>query len=95
MQLTEKTIFVMSCFTAFKSGTSSICLLTLSLSPVRMAWSTLKLLDDMESNLQSAGILSPTAMDTISPGTSSEVWMRLTWPERSTLASSGEYSFRA
>jgi hypothetical protein len=47
-------------------------LLTLTLSPVRIAWSTLKLLEEIEKILQSAGILSPTATETMSPGTISE-----------------------
>lgn len=61
----------MSCLTALASVTTSIDLLTLVLSPVKIAWSTLKLLEDTEINRQSAGILSPTEMDMISPGTSS------------------------
>lgn len=70
-------------------------LLTLLLSPVRIAWSTRKLLDEIEKSLQSAGTLFPTATDTMSPGTSSEAWMRAKWPERKTFASSGEYSLSA
>ena len=92
---TENSMFVMSCFTAFGSCTTSAVLLTLALSPVRMAWSILKLLEETERILQSAGILSPTATAMISPGTSSEAWTRVTKPDRNTLASSGEYSFRA
>jgi hypothetical protein len=70
--LTANNILDMSCFTALGSGTLSIPLFTLTLSPVKMAWSTLKLLEEIESSLQSAGILSPTETETISPGTSSE-----------------------
>jgi hypothetical protein len=70
-------------------------LFTLTLSPVRMAWSTLKLLDETERILQSAGILSPTATEMMSPGTSSDACTRMIWPDRITLASSGEYSLRA
>lgn len=88
-------MFDMSCLTALGSGTTSIDLLTLLLSPVRIAWSTRKLLDEIERSLQSAGTLSPTATDIMSPGTSSEAWMRARRPERNTLASSGEYSLRA
>jgi hypothetical protein len=75
-QLTEKSMFVMSCLTALESEIIPMDLLTLTLSPVRMAWSTRKLLEDIERSLQSAGILSPTATDTMSPGTSCEAWMR-------------------
>lgn len=92
---TENRMFVMSCLTARRSGTTSVDLFTLTLSPVRIAWSTRKLLDDIDINLQSAGTRSPTATDIISPGTSSDACMRETWPERSTVASSGEYSFKA
>ena len=62
----------MSCFTALTSGTTSAVLRTLSLSPVRIAWSTRKLLEEMDRSRQSAGILSPTDTEIISPGTSSE-----------------------
>lgn len=70
--LTENRVFVMSCFTALRSATGSTVLLTLTLSPVRIAWSTRILVEVTESSLQSAGILSPTATETMSPGTSSE-----------------------
>lgn len=93
--LTENSIFIMSCFTAPESGTTSTDLLTLTLSPVSMAWSTLKLLEDIDKILQSAGIWSPTATEMMSPGTSSEAWIRANWPDLRTLASSGEYSFKA
>ena len=92
---TENSMLNMSCLTALRSGTTSIDLVTLILSPVRIAWSTRKLLDEIERSLQSAGTLSPTATDIMSPGTSSEAWMRAIWPERNTFASSGEYSLRA
>lgn len=88
-------MLVMSCFTAFLSGTTSADLLTLVLSPVRMAWSTRKLLEETESTRQSAGILSPTAMAMISPGTNSDAIRREKWDDLRTLASSGEYSFNA
>ena len=78
MLRTENSIFVISCFTALWSVTTPADLCTLMLSPVRMAWSMRKLLDDTESNRQSAGILSPTATLTMSPGTSSEAWIRVT-----------------
>lgn len=93
--LTENRMLIMSCFTAFASATTSVDLCTLTLSPVRIAWSTRKLLEWTERSRQSAGILSPTATDTISPGTSSEAWIFCICPSRSTLASSGEYSFSA
>lgn len=92
---TEKSILVMSCLTAFSSETTSTDLFTLVLSPVRMAWSTRKLLEETESNRQSAGILSPTATVMMSPGTNSDAWMRANWEDRRTFASSGEYSLRA
>ena len=92
---TEKSIFVISCLTALSSLTTCTDLFALVLSPVRIAWSTRKLLEETESTLQSAGILSPTATVIISPGTNSEAWIRANWEERRTLASSGEYSLRA
>ena len=70
--LTEKSIFVISCFTALGSATGSRDLPTLVLSPVRIAWSTRRLVDVIESSRQSAGILSPTAIEIMSPGTRSE-----------------------
>ena len=94
-RLTENNILVISCFTACTSLTTSTPLFTLILSPVRIAWSTRKLLDVMDNNRQSAGILSPTETTMISPGTSSDAWTLPTFPERRTVASSGEYSFRA
>jgi hypothetical protein len=66
----------MSCFTAVASAMVSTDLLTLVASPVRMAWSILKLLDETDRSLQSAGILSPTATEMMSPGTSSDACMR-------------------
>ena len=69
-------MFVMSCLTAPASRTTPMDLFTLTLSPVRMAWSTLKLLEETERSLQSAGILSPTVTETMSPGTSSVAWIR-------------------
>jgi hypothetical protein len=88
-------MLVMSCLTALRSGTTSTYLLTLTLSPVRIAWSIRKLLEVTESSLQSAGILSPTATEMISPGTSSDACIREIWLERTTFASSGEYSLSA
>ena len=69
-------MLVMSCLTAFKSETTSMDLLTLTLSPVKIAWSIRKLLEETESTRQSAGILSPTATAMMSPGTNSDAWMR-------------------
>lgn len=88
-------MFVMSCLTALESGTISTYLLTLTLSPVNIAWSTLKLLDVTENSLQSAATLSPTATEMMSPGTISVARIRLILPDRMTFASSGEYSLRA
>lgn len=68
---TENNMLDMSCLTALGSRTTSMDLLTLMLSPVRIAWSTRKLLDEIERSLQSAGTLFPTATDMMSPGTSS------------------------
>lgn len=65
-------MLVISCLTALESETTLRDLCTLTLSPVRIAWSTRKLLDDTEMILQSAGILSPTETLMMSPGTSSD-----------------------
>jgi hypothetical protein len=85
----------MSCLTAFRSDTASIDFATLMLSPVKIAWSTRKLLEAMESILQSAGILSPTVTEMMSPGTSSDACIFDRIPARNTFASSGEYSLSA
>src|SRR5690242_538347 len=55
----------------------------------------MKLLLEIERILQSAGILSPIATETMSPGTKSSALMRLIAPSRTTLASFAEYSWRA
>lgn len=68
---------------------------TLALSPVRIAWSIRKLLEETEMSLESAGTLSPTETEMMSPGTSSEACIRVVWLLRTTFASSGEYSLRA
>jgi hypothetical protein len=70
-------------------------LFTLSLSPVRIDWSMLKLLLWIERILQSAGMRSPIATEMTSPGTRSSALMRLMAPSRTTLASLAEYSWRA
>src|ERR1700733_3570320 len=93
--LTANSILRISCFTALGSTTVSMDLFTLVASPVKIAWSILKLLDETDNSLQSAGILSPTATEIMSPGTSSDACMRAIWLDRRTFASSGEYSFRA
>lgn len=67
----ENSILTWSCLTALSSLTGRVSFPTLSLSPVRMAWSTRKLLLWMDRTRQSAGIRSPTATSTMSPGTSS------------------------
>lgn len=59
--LTEKSMFFLSWFTARGSGTGSVCLSTETDSPVKMDWSTLRVVDRMEVSLMSAGTLSPTA----------------------------------
>jgi hypothetical protein len=92
---TEKRMLVWSCFTARSSLTGAVDLCTLSLSPVSRAWSTRKLLEDIERRWLSAGILSPTDTAMMSPGTTSTAGIFLKWPSRMTFASSGEYSLRA
>jgi hypothetical protein len=62
---------------------------------VRIAWSTAKLLLCIARTLQSAGILSPTEIEMMSPGTKSSALTRVTWPSLITLASFAEYSWRA
>jgi len=92
---TENNMFTWSCLTALGSEITGVHFSTLPLSPVRIAWSILKLLLSVENNRQSAGILSPWARMTISPGTTiSERILRM-WPFLNTLAESGEYSDNA
>lgn len=88
-------MFVMSCLTARSSETVSTRLPTLMLSPVRTAWSTLKLELEKLMTRQSAGILSPTETEMMSPGTRAEAWIFWRRELRRTRVSSGEYSFRA
>lgn len=59
--LTEKSMFFLSWFTARGSGTGSVCLSTETDSPVKMDWSTLRVVERMDVSLMSAGTLSPTA----------------------------------
>lgn len=54
-------MFFLSWFTARGSGTGSVCLSTETDSPVKMDWSTLRVVERMEVSLMSAGTLSPTA----------------------------------
>eukprot|EP00732_Lithocolla_globosa_P002786 Lithocolla_globosa_v1_NODE_1950_length_2242_cov_281.407949.p3 type:complete len:123 gc:universal NODE_1950_length_2242_cov_281.407949:1486-1854(+) len=77
------------------SFTSSVCLKVLTDSPVKTDCSTRKVVESMRNTRKSAGILSPTAISTMSPGTSSEDWIFSSCPLRMTLASSGVYSFKA
>lgn len=53
-------MFFLSWLTARGSGTGSVCLRTDTDSPVRMDWSTLRVVERMEVSLMSAGTLSPT-----------------------------------
>lgn len=59
-RLTENSMFFLSWLTARGSGTGSVCLRTDTDSPVRMDWSTLRVVERMEVSLMSAGTLSPT-----------------------------------
>lgn len=61
-RLTEKSMFFLSWLTARGSGTGSVCLSTDTDSPVRMDWSTLRVVEQMEVSLMSAGTLSPTVV---------------------------------
>lgn len=61
-RLTEKSMFFLSWLTARGSGTGSVCLSTDTDSPVRMDWSTLRVVERMEVSLMSAGTLSPTVV---------------------------------
>lgn len=58
--LTEKSMFFLSWLTARGSGTGSVCFITDTDSPVRMDWSTLRVVERMEVSRISAGTLSPT-----------------------------------
>ncbi len=93
----EKTRLSLSWLTALGSLTGSVCLMTVTDSPVRMDWSILSVVDMMEMSLMSAGALSPTAISTMSPGTSWLARMFCTpfLSARMTLPISGSYSFRA
>lgn len=59
-RLTENSMFFLSWLTALGSGTGSVCLSTETDSPVRMDWSTLRVVERMDVSLMSAGTLSPT-----------------------------------
>lgn len=69
-RLTEKSMFFLSWLTARGSGTGSVCLITDTDSPVRMDWSTLRVVERMEVSLMSAGTLSPTVGKTRQNGPS-------------------------
>lgn len=53
-------MFFLSWLTARGSGTGSVCFRMDTDSPVRMDWSTLKVVERMEVSRMSAGTLSPT-----------------------------------
>src|ERR1700722_16131953 len=74
---------------------ASQSLLTLSLSPAIIASLLAKLLLWIDNSLQSAGMRSPTAIVTISPGTSPSAFILCMRPFRITLASFAEYSCSA
>lgn len=61
-RLTEKSMFFLSWLTARGSGTGSVCFSTDTDSPVRIDWSTLRVVERMEASLMSAGTLSPTVV---------------------------------
>lgn len=58
--LTENSMFFLSWLTARGSGTGSVCFRMDTDSPVRMDWSTLRVVEHMEVSRMSAGTLSPT-----------------------------------
>ena len=58
--LTENSMFFLSWLTALSSGTGSVCLIMLMLSPVKMDWSIFRVVEWMAVMRMSAGILSPT-----------------------------------
>lgn len=60
VRLTENSMFFLSWLTALGSGTGSVCLSTDTDSPVKMDWSTLRVVERIEVSLMSAGTLSPT-----------------------------------
>ena len=53
-------MFFLSWLTALGSGMGSVCLRMLTLSPVKMDWSILRVVEWTFVNRMSAGILSPT-----------------------------------
>lgn len=61
-RLTEKSMFFLSWLTARGSGTGSVCFSTDTDSPVRIDWSTLRVVERMEASRMSAGTLSPTVV---------------------------------
>lgn len=63
LKLTEKSMFFLSWLTALGSGTGSVCFRTDTDSPVRIDWSTLRVVERIDVNLMSAGTLSPTGED--------------------------------
>ena len=57
-------MFFLSWLTALGSGMGSVCLSTLTLSPVRIDWSIFRVVERIFVTLMSAGILSPTGGET-------------------------------
>ena len=53
-------MFFLSWLTALGSGMGSVCLMTLTLSPVKMDWSIFSVVERTFVTRMSAGILSPT-----------------------------------
>uniref|UniRef100_A0A6B0V2Y3 Putative secreted protein n=1 Tax=Ixodes ricinus TaxID=34613 RepID=A0A6B0V2Y3_IXORI len=97
MLVPEKRMFFLSWLTALGSGMGSVCLMTDTDSPVRMDWSTRRVVDWIFTSRMSAGTLSPTDTSTKSPGTISlaRIFCTPCLLARSTLPISGSYSFRA
>lgn len=77
----------MSWLTALLSGITSVCLITDTDSPVRIAWSTLKVVEWILVILISAGTLSPTIKQMIEK-TSQLLWRHsynIVWSQRTSV----------
>mmetsp|Transcript_32700 Transcript_32700/g.70118 ORF Transcript_32700/g.70118 Transcript_32700/m.70118 type:complete len:250 (+) Transcript_32700:2485-3234(+) len=81
----EKSMLRLSAIRAL-TATGCVCFMTVSLSPVSDPSSVRMVVDLSVSRRTSAGILSPTATSTMSPGTSSDAGSRLSSPLRVTFA---------
>mmetsp|Transcript_20244 Transcript_20244/g.52519 ORF Transcript_20244/g.52519 Transcript_20244/m.52519 type:complete len:207 (+) Transcript_20244:2577-3197(+) len=81
----------------FSSSMGSICLVTETVSPVRIDWSTRRLIDLSSIMRRSAGILSPVRIITMSPGTRSTALIspKFGLAARRTIALAGANSLRA